>query len=427
MPDRKKPPKTELITSIPFINPTGARLPNGLPIYFMEGGTEDFLKVEMVFFAGSYQQFQPLVAYATANLIRSGSRHKNREEIHELLDFYSAHLQLDAQKDITSVSMFVLNKHLEPALDLMAELIRDPLFPEEELLAFLKNQKQLHLINQKKVQHLARTCFNELVYGESHPYGYKLKVEDFDQVNRDQLLAFHHHWYRPENAFCIVSGKLPDHITQAMAHRFGDDSWLGQDKPVSPFYKMLSTGSRKVHLEVPGAVQSAVRIGKQLVNRTHPSFHKLKITNALFGGYFGSRLMQNIRQDKGFTYGIGSNLVSLLKSGYFFISTQVGTVVTHEAIKEIYKELVALRTVPASDDELETLKNYLSGSFLRSFDGPFAQSERLKELLVFGLDQRHYDDYLTTLKTIKAEEIMLTAADYLHEDSMMEVVAGGPG
>ncbi|TVR40803.1 MAG: insulinase family protein [Bacteroidia bacterium] len=424
MPDRTQPPSRQLIAGIPYIKPLGAKLGNGLPVYFLEGGTEEFVKIDLVFFAGSFFQNKPLVSFATTRLLRSGTSAKSRLEINELLDYYSAHLQLDAQKDIVSVSMYVLNKHLEPTLALLAMILQDPVFPEDEMRTFLKNQQQIHIINQKKVDHLARTYFGELVYGEQHPYGYRLKPENFDMVEREDLLAFHQRWFTAGNAFCIVSGRLPAKMEKMIATHLGNLSAHPIETAKPPQFQMLTSGSRKVKLEMPEALQSAIRIGKQLFNRTHPAFHRFKIANALLGGYFGSRLMQNIRQEKGYTYGITSNIISLVRSGYFFIATQVGADVSEAAREEIYRELKNLREKPATPDEMESLKNYLSGSFLRSFDGPFSQAERFKELLVFGLDHSHYDEYLQTLKTITPELIMATAADYLNEDGMMEVVAG---
>lgn len=423
-PDRTRAPRTQIVTHVPYIKPLAASFPNDLPVYFMDGGTEAFLKVELVFYAGSYYQPKPLVSYATTNLLRSGTATKSREEINELLDYYSTFLLLDTQKDIVSVSMFVLNKHLIPALDLLREMVEEPVFPEDEMRAFLKNQQQLHMVNQRKVQHLARSYFLQMIYGDQHPYGYRLKEDDFDHVDRDALIQHHRERFHAGNAFLLVAGKLPGNIQDELAGRFGNNLQAAGQEPVIPTYQTQSSGNRKMHLEVPDSVQSGIRVGKQLFNATHPAYHKLKVTNALLGGYYGSRLMQNIRQDKGYTYGIGSNIVSLLRSGYFFIATQTGTDVTEAATGEIYKELKTLRSEPAKKEELKTLKNYLSGSFLRSFDGPFAQSQRFKELLVFGLDPSHHDDFLKTLKSITAEEIMETARDYLHEDSMMEVVAG---
>jgi zinc protease len=424
MVNRKEIPKVSLTTELPLIKPLADRLDNGLPVYYLEGGTEEILKVEMVFFAGSFFQLKPLIAYATGNLLRSGTESKARREINELLDYYSAHIHIEAQKDIISVTMFVLNKHFDPAFKLFCEMIRKPVFPEEEMRVYLNNQRQIHLINQKKVQHLARTYFNELVYGEAHPYGYRTRADDFEKVDRQDLRTFHGSFFHPVNAFCVVSGRLPSDITARVSTGLGGIAWQQTEATKPPVYRMLSSGSRKMHLDMPGALQSAIRIGKQLINRTHPAWHRLKITNALLGGFYGSRLMQNIRQDKGFTYGISSALVSLVRSGYFFIGTQVGTDVCKPALEEIYKELKSLRTIPARNEELQTLKNYLSGNYLRSFDGPFAQAARFKEMLVFGLDMSHHEDFLKELKSITAEDIMETAGLYLREDEMMEVVVG---
>ncbi len=425
MIDRKSPPATSTTTTIPYIHPKMIRLGNGMPLYLMEGGTEDFVKVEMVFYAGSYFESRPLVSFAVSHLLRGGTGTKNRREINGLLDYYGAHLQVEAQNDIVSVALFVLNKHLDPVLELFADIINDPVFPEDEMHSFLKNRQQIHIINQKKVQHLARSYFKELVYGEQHPYGYRVKTDDFNKVRRTDLQEFHRRWFIPGNAFCIVSGRVPRDMEKKTAKAFDNTRPVASEQEKQlPAYSMLTSGSRKVKLEMPDSLQSALRIGKQLFNRTHPAYHRFKITNALLGGYFGSRLMQNIRQDKGFTYGINSGIISLMRSGYFFIATQVGTEVAQQALGEIYSELRNLRSIPATHDELESLKNYLSGSFLRSFDGPFAQGDRFKELLVFGLDFTHYDDYLETLKTITPETIMETASDYLQEDGMMEVVVG---
>ncbi len=382
------------------------------------------MKIDFVFFSGSYHQHKPLVAFSAVNLLRAGTEKHSRAEIDELLDFYSVRLDLEPQKDISTVSVYVLHKHLGPVLKLLKEMVRYPVYPEKELHTFMSNQKQIHIINQKKVKHLARTYFNELIYGEQHPYGYRVRPDDFDAVSVDDLQGFHSRFFYPGNACCIVSGAMPDTIEDQIAAVFGGDRREGSGHSERTVHAELSTGRRKVHLEVSGALQSAIRIGKKLFNRTHPAYHRLKITNALLGGYFGSRLMQNIRQDKGYTYGISSNIISLVRSGYFFIGTQAGTDVTEATKEEVYKELHRLREQPADREELNSLVSYLSGSFLRSFDGPYAQSERFKELLVFGLDFSHYEEYLETLKTITAEDIMECARLYLREDDMTEVVAG---
>ncbi|MFO7998238.1 MAG: pitrilysin family protein [Bacteroidales bacterium] len=424
MVNRKDPPPTRIIEELPHIGVREAVLGNGLPVYLLEGGSEDVLKAELVFSAGSYYQPAPLVCFSTASLLKTGTVNHQAGEISRILDFYGTHYQEVAQKDLVSLSVFVLQKHLDPVLDLFQEMVKNPVFSEEEMRLFLKNQKQRHLVNNQKVQYMARNFFNELLYGSQHPYGHHLKAEDFDQVERQALADFHKEYFHPGNAYCLVSGRLPANILDLLEDKLGGSDWPAREVDTPPHYVAWAASEKKVLVEKPGALQSAIRIGRRLFNRTHPDYHRLMITNALLGGFFGSRLMQNIRQDKGYTYGIGSNLVSLLRDGYFFISTEVGVNVCQQAIEEIGMELKKLRTIPATADELSNLKSYLAGNFLRSFDGPFAQSERLKEILAFQMDVSHYQAFLHELNAITAGQIMQIAEKYLHEDSMIELVVG---
>ncbi len=425
MTDRSKAPKAVIPTEIPFINPEKILLDNGLPVYFLEGGTEEIVKVEVLFYAGSFYQEKPLVTYSVANLLKSGTVKRDAAEVSRVLDHYGVYLQVDAQKDIASLTVFVLQKHLEPVLDLFHEMLKEPSFPEEELEILLKNQQHQHQVNVRKVQYLSRIHFAELLFGSAHPYGYRLKEEDFDKVGRQDLLDFHREYFKLSNAICIVSGRFPANMPSLLNKYLNGKPDRSRPGLTPDREKLLKTSGPAKHIvEKPDALQSAVRIGKRIIPRTHPDFNRLMITNALLGGFFGSRLMRNIRQEKGYTYGINSALVSLLHDGYFFISTQVGVDVCQKAIDEIYHELKNLRNVPAGNAELQTLKKYLAGNYLRSFDGPFAQSDRFKEMLVFGMDFSHYQAFLEELKNIHPETIMQTAEKYLHEDSMTELVVG---
>ncbi len=422
--DRKQAPKTDIETNIPLIKPLEVRLDNGLSVYLLNGGAEEIVKVEMVFHAGSYFQQTALQAFAVANLLTSGTQSRNLKEINERLDFYGTFLHADAQKDIASFSVFVLQKHLEQVLALFQDIIKHPVFPEQEMAVFLKNKKQQHFVDSQKVSYVARSFFGELLFGQHHPYGYRVDSSDFDKLITDELHAFHRDYYHPSNAFCIVSGKLPPNMLDLLNTNLGGLDWPKKTVLVPQRYATTTASEKKVLMQKAGALQSAVRIGRRLFNQTHPDYHKLLITNALFGGYFGSRLMQNIRQEKGYTYGIGSNLVSLLRDGYFFIGTEVGVDVCQKAIDEIYLEIKKLRCIPAKEHELNRLKSYLAGDYLRSFDGPFAQSQRYKEILAFRMDVSFFDAFLRELHTITPQQIMQTADKYLHEDSMIELVVG---
>ncbi len=425
MVNRKQQPPTRLITHLPFISPQKGLLGNGVPVFLVEGGTEDIVRVELLLLAGSYHQHKPLVTYSAANLLKAGTAGKTSHEISEMLDFYGAYLQVDAQKDIVSVSVYVLRKYLEPVLALVQEIVSAPSYPQGELDILLKNQKHQHIINSRKVAYLARLHFSEQLFGPYHPYGYRIRKNDFDKISRHDLLSFHKQWIHPGNLNIIASGKLPGNITSMLEKFFGNSNWARPaQQPPEPVYLAATSENKKLLIHKNEALQSAIRMGKRTINRSHPDHQRLMIANALLGGFFGSRLMKNIRQDKGFTYGINSAVVSLVRDGYFFVGTQVGAEVCQAAIDQIYQEIIDLRTKPASPEELTTLKNYLSGSFLRSFDGPFAQADRFKELLVFGITPEYFDNFLVELKNTTPESVMDTAGQYLHEDSLIEVVAG---
>ncbi len=424
MTDRNTPPSVGIPDALPMIEPEELVLDNGLPVYLLEGGSEEILKIELVFFAGAYYQVKPLIADTTASLLKAGTKNKTSREIDEAFDFYGSFFSASAQKDIATVGVFVLNKYLQQVLGLMQEVLSSPVYPHEEIAISMAARKQQHLINSQKVQYLSRLYFNELLYGSEHPYGVRLDSGDFDRVYQADLVDYHQTYYHPGNAFCIVAGKIPPDIGQLLNQTLGSAHWAGRPPIPGPKYGLHSAAERKMLVEKPDAIQSAIRIGRRLFNRTHPDYHPLMIANALLGGFFGSRLMQNIRQDKGYTYGIGSGLVSLLRDGYFFVSSEVGVEYCQQAIDEIYAELAGMRKRPAGADELETLKSYLSGSFLRSFDGPFAQSERFKEVRAFRMSMAHYDGFIKALQQITAEDIMQLSEKYLHEDAMIELVVG---
>ena len=162
-----------------------------------------------------------------------------------------------------------------------------------------------------------------------------------------------------------------------------------------------------------------------MVNRSHKDFVPLQVLNTIFGGYFGSRLMSNIREDKGFTYGIGSGIISYEHSGYFIITTRVGKEVVEPALEAIYEEMRRIRKELVSQDELEMVKTYMLSTLVRNFDGAIATSEMLKNILGYNLDfKQYYHQYWKTIQSIQPKDIQQLANDYLNEDSMYEIVVG---
>jgi predicted Zn-dependent peptidase len=171
----------------------------------------------------------------------------------------------------------------------------------------------------------------------------------------------------------------------------------------------------------PNGVQGAIRIGRHFPNRNHPDYTPMRVLNALFGGYFGSRLMTNIREDKGYTYGIYSSLTPEKEGGSMVVTTETGTAVVEDAIKEVYKEMELLRQEPVDDEELLLVKNYLLGSILGDLDGPFSILQRWRTLILNGFDEAYFNENIRIYKTVTPAELHALAQKYYNKEDFFEL------
>ncbi|MCF8369086.1 MAG: insulinase family protein [Bacteroidales bacterium] len=423
--DRILIPGTKQIVDLKWENPQLIHLDNGIPVYLINAAEQNVVKIDLLFEAGRYYELKTLVANFTNKMIKEGTVSDSAHEIAEKIDFYGAHLETSSDKDMAYVSLYSLNKHLESTLPVLADVILQPVFPENELETLKQNKQQQFVINNEKVKYVAKRKFNELIFGEAHPYGKVFNENDFENVQKDDLSDFHQQYYTSANCMIIASGKIPGGFVSLL------NSYLGRFRSKSPMngHSHMTavpdlSHSSKVHIQKQDAVQAALRIGKVMFNKKHPDYIPMKILNTVLGGYFGSRLMTNIREDKGYTYGIGSAIVSLRNSGYFFITSEVGADVKKKALKEIYKEIQILQNELVPARELDLVKNYMMGSILRSMDGAFAQSETFKSLVEYGLDYSYHEQFITALQSITSNDLRDLACKHLTLDSLAELTVG---
>jgi len=399
------------------------KLNNGIPVYLIEAGTEDIMRIEFTFRAGQSKEPKPLVA-STCNMMLSEGSHKHTsEELNRLLDFYGIFLNQSAEKDNAGITLFCLNKHIEKVLEFSHEILFSPAFPEAELEALMKKRLRWYLVNREKVQNLASDNFFESIFGNSHPYGYQISEHDFENITPALLTDFHRRNYTSDNMAIIISGKIHP-LTEELLNLFYGTTCMTPCANAIHGGAIRSSDIKKVHVNKPGAVQTAIRIGSKTINKRHPDYPGLKVLDSLLGGYFGSRLMKNIREEKGYTYGISSSLSSLDLSGYKIISTEVGQKYCQQTIDEIYKEIRILQSVPVPKDEMKVVRNYMSGEMVRMFDGPFALAESFKSVWEFGLNNNYYNSLVKKIKTIEADEIMDLAKTYYNTDDLYEVTVG---
>lgn len=423
--NRTQAPAFKTIDKIDVQHATRSALSNGIDFYSVSAGSQEIMRIEFIFKAGMYQQAAPLIASSTNSLLESGTRNYTANELSEGIDFYGSFLELQVEQDFAIVTLFTLNKYLNESLKFIEELIKYPVFPEDEFRIYTTNKRQKHAINSQKVSVLARRKFSELLFGAAHPYGVNVHDKDFDRINTQEIRAFFERYYTAKNCSIIASGNLPKDLQQTLDNFFGQENWgNATGKHVDKTARIQTTDQQKHFLHKEDAIQSAVRVGRVLFNKTHADYYKFQVLSTVLGGYFGSRLMANIREDKGYTYGIGCGINNLVNGGMFFISTEVGADVTNQTLTEIYKELKLLREELISEEELETVRNYVLGQFLRSVDGPFTLADKFKSIWEFGLDYSFFDNYFHAVKTVTPKELRDLANKYFLEKDLIECVVG---
>jgi zinc protease len=422
MLNRTIAPEFKQVNEINFIAPKAQQLANGIKVFTVNAGEQELVRIEFIFENVNYNQSKPLQAVTVNSLINNGTKTLTAKEIAEKVDYYGAFLQTEYGADHTTITLHSLNKHLVSVLPIVWSIFNESIFPQHELDIFIQNQKQKLQVNLKKNDFLARKTFANTIFGNT-AYGSDIAAADYDTLNRDDLLAYFKAAYKPENCVIIAAGKFEDKEFQLLDQFFGK-SWENDEaSSVNQFHFSEVEGSEN-YIEKDDAVQSALRLGNLTINRTHQDFAKLQILNTLLGGYFGSRLMANIREDKGYTYGIGSGIASLKHAGYFFIATEVGTAVCNDALSEIEKEIDLLKTDLVLPQELDLVRNYMLGSLLGSLENAFSHADKFKNLYFSGLDYSYYHNYIHTVKNISPEEINATANHYLDWTAMTKVIVG---
>jgi zinc protease len=422
MPDRKQAP--EIVDAVNFdlrLKPVERTvLKNGVEVYAINAGAEEVLSFEWIFFAGNWQEEQNLIAASTNFLLRNGTSKRTAFQLNEHFEYYGSYLNRACYNETATITLHCLTKHVKELLPVVRELITDSVLPQEELDIYRQNMKQRLQVNLKKSDFVAGRMIDVCLYGEKHPYGKYSSAEDFDALQREQLVDFYKQYYQEGKLILFVAGKLPADLNALLDQYFGD--LPNRPNPAKSIIEERATEKKiKITNDING-VQSSIRIARPFPNRHHPDFLKVQVLNALFGGFFGSRLMSNIREDKGYTYGIHSYLYNHVQQSAWMISTEAGTDVTAATISEIYKEMKDLREELVDDEELLLVRNYMMGGILGDLDGPFQIIARWKNIILNNLTEKYFYDAIHTIKTISAEELQQLAQKYLQPDDFYELV-----
>ncbi len=396
-------------------------LSNGVKLYTLNNDEFEVLRISFIFEAGTMFQQHPFSASAAANMLCEGSETMSAHQIAEQLDYYGSYFDVNIDRDNVYVNFCSLSKFVAPTLEVAEQIILHPTFAEHEVENYRAKRKQRLQIEREKVETKAREEFAKSLFGDPHPYSISHSEAEYDNLTRERILYIYKKFYRAERCFVVCSGRIGDQELEQIIRVVSAIPQGGEPSNV----ELPELAARPFHLvECADAVQSSIRIGRRLFTRSHPDFLGMQILATALGGYFGSRLMQRLREERGLTYGVMSTMVNFARSGYFAIATQVGVESTREAIELIMEEVEELRTTLMSEEELEMVRRIMVGEIMRILDGPFGIADVTIENILCGDDNSIIESNVRRIESYTPQMLLDLAQRHLDPEAMVCVVAG---
>jgi zinc protease len=423
--DRKMVPTIQNASEFDFVLPpiTETQLANGIPFYYFNGGTQEVLNIELVFDAGAWQQPKTAVAMCAMALLKSGTSTKSAFQLNEQIEQYGASVKCNAGTDFSNVVISCLSRHVSVVLPLLLEMITDSAFAQNELEIYKQNTIQRMRVNEQKSDIVANRHIDALLYGIHHPYGVYNEIADIEAITSQDLQAFVHEYISYNRCKIFLAGLFSHEVLKDVETIFGSSKWNDGVVNDSPNFMAIPHPEKKHRIQMPTkGVQGSIRLSSPFVLKNHQDFVPMIIVNTLFGGYFGSRLMTNIREDKGFTYGIYSYVYNNKMEGGYGITTEAGADVCEEAVLEIYKEMEKMRNAPPTAEELQLVKNYILGGLVGDLDGPFQIITRWKNLKLYGFGKERFDTNIQMYKNISPKQVQELANIYLQPSNFYELI-----
>jgi predicted Zn-dependent peptidase len=418
-------PEIKEIEHIDLLKHEKIILNNGLPLYVIKGGKQPLLKVDVLFDAGKAQSKNPILPAAVNAMLNDGCRRYSSKEIAQIIDGKGAFYVPNIQKDFAQTSIYLLSKFAQDLLPLYMEMINESIFPEEEVLLYKNNMKQRFLVEQGKVNVQSNKAFVNALFGKNSIYADNTSPQDYDDLLRDEIVAFYEKRVENRPTGVIVSGLVDDKSLKELVDQFGDfDRADGVERQKQIVYGAAEDKENWIIIPGNNNQQVSMRIGIASVAPDHPDYWGLSLLSTVLGGYFGSRLNKVIREEKGLTYGIHSQITTLKKASFLSIHAELNAANWKEAYEAVLVIFEELKSTPISQRELDMVRRYIKGNLLQSVDGAFAFSSYLKNSIVFGLDQNRINQYISFLDSLRADQLMQLATQYLNEKSFYKIVAG---
>ena len=423
MIDRSQPPALRQFGEVKLTFPRRQVFTNGIQYWAVTGAATDINRLSIYVRGGSLHEHKPMLAALTALLLLEGSRERNAQQIAERLDHYGAWKTAQCHDTHTEVGLSSLNSNYDSTLPIVMDCIENPTFPASQLEVLKRRYAATCAMQRERVKVLAEDEMRRLYYGDGHPLARTITPEGIMNVTLDDVKSFYRRYYSPANCSAVLSGNVGHDILRVTDRCLGGWKRDGiADKDVDwrpkPSSQMLSV----VHK--PGAVQAAVVMTLPAVLRSHPDYLALRFAVTLLGGYFGSRLNRNIREQKGLTYGIQSYLAGMVHDAHIAISTECAPQYVKQVIAEVRHEMRRLCQEPASAAEMETVRQHMISDMVKTLDTPFTLASYVSSTLLYGVYAEYFNDQMATVLSMTTERLIEVAQKYLRPDDLRIVVAG---
>jgi len=420
MLNRTVAPKIHSIDSINFEQPHSIDITPYCQLVSITNVQNNTAKFELFFDAGTTKE-QVELASITNGMLLSGTNKKNSIQINEQIDKLGGFVEQGIGMEVASIGMYSLSEHLLELARIVFEAIDQCVFDDRELKQLLQNRQQKLNVSLEKVSVLAQRMFKENFFANSPKYKKVTHEKDLEAVQQKELVRFHKQYYLQGLRKIVLVGNF----TQQEVEQFADLFRHWAIKKESIFEQNFENNKGLFHHQKKEAIQSAIRIGRPLFNKTHRDYIDFMVLNTILGDYFGSRLMRNIREDKGYTYGIGTAVQELEKTGYWMIGTEVAVEVKENTLQEIQREIEILQKTKISNEELGIVKNYIVGQLLKSADGPYSMMDLYLDVDNFNLDMNFYNKMIKSIYEVSPERLQQLAKQYLNWEEFTVVTAGG--
>lgn len=408
MLDRTVAPPAQSIANIDIPFPQTTTLGNGYPTLLVPEKSFPVISFELILAGGKWYEQYPGTSYYAAKMITEGAAGFTAEEISLKFESTGSFLEIVPSTDWVIFKLHTLTKFFEQSLRLLFDLIREASFPVDRYEKLSQLREQNIRTQLSKNNQFANLKIGEQIFGKSHPYGRQLAPELATKVPLDQVKNFYQSQLFFEPKISLVGdfeAYLP--LVDELARQMPGSKASTLTFPQAP-------GEKTLHIERGGSTQASIRIGGTCINKTHEDIHGYKMAHMLLGGYFGSRLMKNLREEKGLTYGIYSQIVHQRQASYWIIGSEVKKDDVQLAISEIEHEIERLHETAPSDEELAVAKNYARGKLLSSFDSSNAIAAIHRPQFMAGIPFTHLKDYLQVLNESSPADIKNLAIKHLH-------------